>query len=248
MPYLSRKILVSLCPLVNLDLFKKGFYNVKCRLIDQQSETVHSVVQCTEVRDLLGPHMVEFVYPGANKGEDHFVSQTITIEYTDQSFALGESFIFTSSVPIQQDYTEVYVPSHFTLQLDLMFSGAEELPKGPSEFACVSSRSLSFTIDWRKGLHDYFPVLFDYFHLSAIGVSVYASLFEFNMGDYPYHNPPSTGGASVMRRGSRLSLSNRRASSYQLAPSSNTPGNNSACTLIYHIVHQPGLDLSNVHT
>ncbi len=203
---------------------------MKCRLVDQQSEVAHSVVKCTEVRDLLGPHMVEFVYPGASNEEDHFVSQTITIEYTDQSFALGESFIFTSCAPIQSDYTEVYVPSHFTLQLDLMFSAADDLPKGPSEFTCVSSRSLSFTIDWRKGLHDYFPVLFDYFHLSAIGVSVHASLFEFNTGDFPYSDIPIHS-SNVTRRGSRLSLSHRRPSSYQLA-SSNTPGNSSVCVCV----------------
>ena len=120
MPYLSRRILVSLCPLVNLDLFKKGFYHLSLRLVDQQSETAGSVVKCDEIRDLIGPHLAEYVYPGACIVEDHFITQTVTIEYTEQTFALGESFIFTSSVPILNDYTEVYVPSHFTLQLDLM--------------------------------------------------------------------------------------------------------------------------------
>lgn len=185
MPYLSRKILVSLCPFVNLDLFKKGHYHVACKLLDNQAEQLHSKVSCVGVKDLLGPNLTDFTYPGACIVGDHFITQTVLVEYTDQSFLMGESFIFKSEMPIHVDYTEVYVPSNFSLQLDLMFSNTEDMPEDPTEFTKVSTRSVALHIDWRKGLHDHFPVIFDYFHMAAIGITVHASLHEFCLDDFP---------------------------------------------------------------
>ena len=230
MPYLSRRILVSLCPLVNLDLFKKGYYHVACRLIDTRAEQTLSRVACLEIKDLLGPQLTDFIYPGACQRGDHFITQTVLVEYTEQSFSLGECFVFSSDNPIVGDYTEVYVPSRYTLQLDLMFSNTEELPKDPSSFTKVSSRSVAFEVDWRKGLHDHYPVIFNYFHMAAIGVTIHASLYQFSVDDYPVESvqpssssstSPSSGGSAMATgattatgglraRSSRMSFSGRR--------------------------------------
>ena len=226
MPYLSRRILVSPCPLVNLDLFKKGYYHVACRLIDTRAEQTLSRVACLEIKDLLGPQLTDFVYPGACQLGDHFITQTVLVEYTDQSFSLGECFVFSSESPILGDYTEVYVPSRYTLQLDLMFSNTEELPKDPSSFTKVSSRSVVFDVDWRKGLHDHYPVIFNYFHMAAAGVTIHASLHQFSVDDYPVESlqpssstSPSSGGSGsasgasgggLRTRSSRMSFSGRR--------------------------------------
>ena len=207
MPYLSRRILVSLCPLVNLDLFKKGFYHVACRLVDARAEQTLSRVVCLEIKDLLGPQLTEFVYPGACLRGDHFITQTVLVEYTDQSFSLGESFVFTSETPLLGDYTEVYVPSRYDLQLDLMYSNSDELPKDPSSFTKVSSRSVVFEIDWRKGLHDHYPVIFNYFHMAATGVTIHASLHQFNVESFPLEAVQPT---PVRARHNRMSFSGRR--------------------------------------
>lgn len=210
MPYLSRRILVSLCPLVNLDLFKKGYYHVACRLVDSRAEQTLSRVLCVEIKDLLGPQLTDFVYPGACLRGDHFITQTVLVEYTEQSFPLGESFVFSSESPVLGDYTEVYVPSRYTLQLDLMFSNSDELPKDPSDFSKVSSRNVVFEIDWRKGLHDHFPVVFNYFHMAATGVTIHASLHQFNVEAFPLEEVQPT--ASGRSRANRMSFSGRRLS------------------------------------
>lgn len=240
MPYLSRRVLVSLCPFVNLDLFKKGYYHIACHISDAQSDqAVASSVTCAEIRDLLGPHLVEFVYPGAALQGERFISQTVNVEYTDQAFPLGESFIFSSSSPIQRDYTEVYIPSHFSLQLNLMFSGSDILPKDPSMFTCVSTRTLNFTIDWRKGLHDYFSVIFDYFHMSAVGVIVHASMYELSLEEYPVVVPVKH--AAVARRPSIVG--NKRKSSYQATPTTAHTSLPSFSTILFG-VEIPNLDCS----
>lgn len=191
MPYLSSRILVSPCPFVNLDLFKKGYYHVACRLVDTQAEQLHSRVSCLAMKDLFGPNLSDHTFPGAciNAAGDCFITQTLLVNYTEQTFLLGECFVFQLDIPLRTDHTEVYIPSHLSIQLDLMFSKSEEMPDSPSEFKKVSSRTVSLNIDWRKGLHDYFPVLFGYYHLSAVGLTVHASLFELNLDEYSTERP-----------------------------------------------------------
>ena len=211
MPYFSRRILVSLCPFVNLDLFKKGYYHVSVRLVDQSQQSI-SRVECVEIKDMFGPQLTEFSYPGACDRGDHFITQTILVEYTEQSFLLGEYFLFKSDSPVKSDHTDAYLPSHFSLHLDLMFCGDEDLPKDPSSFASVSSRNLDFTVDWRKGLHDHFPVFFDYFHMAAVGVTVHSSLLELCLDDF--HFDPSAYSSS-RRKSLRGSVGGRRWSTLQ---------------------------------
>lgn len=40
----------------------------------------------------------------------------------------------------------------------------------------ISSRTLSLHFHPRRGLHHHVPVMFDYFHLSVISLSIHASL------------------------------------------------------------------------
>lgn len=217
MPYFSHRILVCPCPFVNLDLFKKGFYHVSIRLVDQNAEQTLSKIECVEVRDLFGPELNQFSYPGACLREDHFITQTVVVEYTEQSFPLGECFLFKLDCPIKGDHTDVYIPSSLALHLELKFSGDEELPRDPSSFSTVSNRTVHFTVDWRRGLHDHYPVLFDYFHMAAIGLTLHASLLEMKLDDYCV-------APSLQRRGSSARASMRASSasrrfSFQSSPS-----------------------------
>ena len=41
---------------------------------------------------------------------------------------------------------------------------------------CVSSRVLNLNINPKRGLHYHLPVLFDYFHLSAVSITIHAAL------------------------------------------------------------------------
>ena len=190
MPYFSRRILVSLSPFVNLDLFKKGYYHVTCKLIDEQACQNYSRITCMGIKDLFGPKLSTFSYPGACVDGDCFVTQTVLVEYTDQSYLMGEWAVFSSEVPILRDYTEAYIASNFTLQLELKHCSGEDVPEELSKFTHMSTRNVCLRIDWRKGLHDHFPVVFDYFHMAAVGVTVHASLVEVIPDDFTVEAPP----------------------------------------------------------
>ena len=190
MPYFSRRVLVSLSPLVNLDLFKKGYYHVTCQLIDEQAPQNLSRITCMGVKDFLGPKLSSFAYPGACVDGDCFVTQTVVVEYADQSYHMGEWAVFSSEVPILRDHTEAFVASNFTLQLDLRHCPGDEMPEGLSQFSHMSTRNVSLRVDWRKGLHDHFPVVFDYFHMAAVGLTVHASLVEVIPEDFTVESTP----------------------------------------------------------
>ena len=184
MPYVEGRLLVCLCPLVNLDLFKKGHYHISCRVSDSPS---HVDVNPVGIKDFFGgerSRLSEYSFPGSCIIEDRFLSQTVLIEYAAQSFMFGEYFMFKMSFPIRTDYNDVYVSCHLSLTLDLMFSDGIDMPVDHTKFEKISTRTISLNIDWRKGLHDHWPVMFDYFHLAAVGVTVHASLC--NISPNPY--------------------------------------------------------------
>ena len=190
MPYFSRRVLVSLSPFVNLDLFKKGYYHVTCRLVDEQASQNLSRVTCMGVKDFLGSQLSTFAFPGACVDGDCYVTQTVMVEYTDQSYPMGEWAVFSSEVPILRDHTEAFVASNFTLQLELRHCPGEEVPENLSKFTPMSTRNVSLRVDWRKGLHDHFPVVFDYFHMAAVGLTVHASLVEVIPDDFTVEPAP----------------------------------------------------------
>jgi hypothetical protein len=101
----------------------------------------------------------------------------------------GEYFQFKYVKIIKNDYTEVFVPVHLTLTLDLMFYEDDDVPSNHTMFAALTSRTLSMTIDWRRGLHAHWPVLFDYFHMAAVGVTAHASLYTISSGDVQIIQP-----------------------------------------------------------
>ena len=69
----------------------------------------------------------------------------------------------------------------FILNVDLWFSENHEYypsvdKTNPQTAECVSSRQLLLHFDLCRGLHYNLPVIFDYFHLSSLTLSVHASL------------------------------------------------------------------------
>lgn len=64
----------------------------------------------------------------------------------------------------------------FTLMVELWFTDQTFGPDQHSSISCVSSRTLQLHFSPTRGLHYHLPVLFDYFHLAAITMTIHASL------------------------------------------------------------------------
>lgn len=68
--------------------------------------------------------------------------------------------------------------AEFSLILELWFSDTS-----PVSMVMVSARTLQLNMSPVEGLHYHLPILFDYFHLSAISLTVHAALTAL-------HQPP----------------------------------------------------------
>ncbi|KAI9565486.1 hypothetical protein GHT06_009278 [Daphnia sinensis] len=88
-----------------------------------------------------------------------FISQTFQILYRNEDVSLSD---------MAQFRLHVLVDSH-KVRLPLY-------PPPGGGILCVSSRTLQLHLSPTRGLHYHLPVLFDYFHLAAITVTVHASL------------------------------------------------------------------------
>ena len=64
----------------------------------------------------------------------------------------------------------------FLLDVELWYTDQDFGPEHHSSIECVSSRQLLLHVDMCRGIHCHVPVIFDYFHLSAVTVSIHASL------------------------------------------------------------------------
>lgn len=64
----------------------------------------------------------------------------------------------------------------FTLMVELWFTDQTFGPDQHSSISCVSSRTLQLHFSPTRGLHYHLPVLFDYFHLAAVTMTIHASL------------------------------------------------------------------------
>ena len=182
MPSIEGRVLLNLSPFVNLDLFKRGNYYVSCRVTGSMP---HCHCCPLSVKDFFGSErLAEHTFPGACISDSKALTQTVLIEFTEQSFVFAEYFLFKVQYPIKADYTEVYVPATLQVALELMYSGEDEMPAEADQFESVATRTLSLTIDWRKGLHSHWPVIFDYFHMAAVGVTIHASLYSIHSDDY----------------------------------------------------------------
>ncbi|KAM7383834.1 hypothetical protein PAMA_011278 [Pampus argenteus] len=97
-------------------------------------------------------------------------------------------------------------------------AGLKVSPRVPHRLAeivtvpLISSRTLSLHFHPRKGLHHHVPVMFDYFHLSVISVSIHASLVALHQ---PLISFARTGKGSWLGKGSPESASDPSAMSVE---------------------------------
>lgn len=66
--------------------------------------------------------------------------------------------------------------AEFTLSVELWFTDTSLVTDQQTNVTCVSLRTLQLSFLATKGLHYHLPVLFDYFHLSAITMTIHGSL------------------------------------------------------------------------
>ncbi|KAG5264832.1 hypothetical protein AALO_G00258500 [Alosa alosa] len=154
----------------NVDLFQRGFYQVRVRL--KVSPRV--------------PHRLIVTTPG-NTGECSFsaagvhdggvFSRIFQILYRNEEINLNDIMNFRVHLLLDGERVEEALSEvDFQLKLDLHFTDTEQQLGDIAAVPLISTRTLGLHLQPCRGLHHHVPVMFDYFHLSVTSVTVHASL------------------------------------------------------------------------
>ncbi|XP_052274489.1 protein FAM135A-like isoform X2 [Dreissena polymorpha] len=174
---------VELNKFYNVDLFQRGYYQIRTAL--QTPPKVPSKIEITlqKSQDI-----------GYNKARPYFkdedneipahvisewaVSRTFQILYRNEDVAINDVILYrfhtlVNSTKLLEELSKLEI----MLNVELWFSEehcSAETIQGKVE--CVSQRTLNLHFSPTKGLHHHAPLLFDYFHLCCVEITVHGTL------------------------------------------------------------------------
>lgn len=169
MPELVAEVLVHVNPLLNIQLFRKGFYHLKCSFCDKDH-----LIKNVDVRSVNNAGAIP-AYPEAHVVEKEAVSQTVYIEYEQQHYNFDNYFMFTFHIPLDRNY-QTSLQTKLWMNVQLFFSETDAAPTDLSGFSLASNRVVTMLVDWRKNFYEFVTVCFDLTYFCAVGIFVNASL------------------------------------------------------------------------
>ncbi|XP_053571355.1 protein FAM135B [Bombina bombina] len=154
----------------NVDLFQRGYYHVRAALKISSRIPHRLTAMLVGQTDDPGPYS-PCVY------DNTVYSRTFQILYRNEDIVINDVMVFKVHMLLDGERVEDALSEiDFQLKLDLHFTDSEQQLKDISSVPLISSRTLGLHFHPRRGLHHHVPVMFDYFHLSVICVTVHASL------------------------------------------------------------------------
>ncbi|KAK2834090.1 hypothetical protein Q7C36_014791 [Tachysurus vachellii] len=154
----------------NVDLFQRGFYQVRAGL-RVSPHVPHRFITTTP------GHTGECSFTKAGVYDGVVFGRIFQILYRNEEVSLEDRVIFRVHLLLDGDRVEEALNEvDFQLRLDLHFTDVEQQLTDISSVPVISSRTLGLHFHPRSGLHHHLPVMFDYFHLSVISITVHASL------------------------------------------------------------------------
>ena len=189
---------VELHKFYNVDLFQRGFYQIRCNL--KSSPKVPAKVEVslprTKKSDLIFP-------PSIINGVA--VSKTFQILYRNEEVSLDDVIQYRVHIILDSaKIEETLRNADFSLDVELWFSEDGLGMEQHSSIQNVSRRQLQISFVPSRGLHYHLPVLFDYFHLCCVSLSLHGSLISLHQ---PYIASPRSGNKRNKSRTASPSLS-----------------------------------------
>ncbi|XP_054619754.1 protein FAM135B [Dunckerocampus dactyliophorus] len=191
----------------NVDLFQRGFYQVRTGL-KVSPRVPHRLIVTTH--DNTGGDC-SFSSPGVY--DSTAFSRIFQILYRNEDITVNDCVIFKVHLLLDGERVEEALSEvDFQLKLDLHFTDNEQQLADIVAVPLISSRTLNLHFHPQQGLHHHVPVMFDYFHLSVISISVHASLVALHQ---PLISFARTGKGSWLGKGSLESTSDPSAISVE---------------------------------
>uniref|UniRef100_A0A8C5B2Q0 DUF676 domain-containing protein n=1 Tax=Gadus morhua TaxID=8049 RepID=A0A8C5B2Q0_GADMO len=177
----------------NVDLFQRGYYQIRAGL-KVSPRVPHRLIATTPGNAGNLRSNSPGVYDGA------VFSRIVQILYRNEEVTVNDCMTFKVHLLLDGERVEEALSEvDFQLKLDLHFTENEQQLADIASVPLISSRTLGLHFHPRRGLHHHVPVMFDYFHLSVISLSVHASLVALHQ---PLISFTRTGKGSWLGKGS----------------------------------------------
>ncbi|XP_049874132.1 protein FAM135A isoform X2 [Pectinophora gossypiella] len=172
---------VELYKFYNVDLFQRGLYQIRVGLRVSPKVPVHIEASVSSSNGAARTGR-----PAANASliGGLAASRAFQIMYRNEEVTLRDIVHFRAHLLVDsRNLKESLERAEWSLGVELWCSeGAQS-----STLAPVSCRVLKLHFQPSQGLHYHLPVLFDYFHLSSVSITIHASLVALHQ---PYINTP----------------------------------------------------------
>ncbi|KAM7136046.1 protein FAM135A isoform 6-T6 [Molossus nigricans] len=161
---------VELNKFYNVDLFQRGFYQIRA------SMKIPPRVPHRVEASLFHATGMTLAFP-ASVHDSLICSKTFQILYKNEEVVLNDVMIFKVKMLLDEKKIEETLEEiGFLLSLDLHFTDGDYSADDLNALQLISSRTLKLHFNLHRGLHHHVNVMFDYFHLSVVSVTVHASL------------------------------------------------------------------------
>ncbi|CAL1536426.1 unnamed protein product [Lymnaea stagnalis] len=180
------EVSVELNKFYNVDLFQRGYYQIQTVLKTPPKSPARVEISDNKLNALKGKHICLHL------------ATTITFQilYRNEEVEVGDLFIYRIHMLVESAKLEKNLENlDLRLEIQLWCNDEDEASESDAKMEMASTRTLLLHLSPTKGLHHSLPVLFDYFHLSAIDVVVHGTIIAIHQ---PYLTmPKSQKGAKV---------------------------------------------------
>nr|XP_048313278.1 protein FAM135B [Myodes glareolus]XP_048313279.1 protein FAM135B [Myodes glareolus]XP_048313280.1 protein FAM135B [Myodes glareolus] len=161
---------VELHKFYNVDLFQRGYYQIRVTL------KVSSRIPHRLSASIVGQSESSSLH-SACVHESAVHSRVFQILYRNEEVPVNDAMLFRAHLLLDGERVEDALSEvEFQLKVDLHFTDSEQQLRDVTGTPMISSRTLGLHFHPRRGLHHQVPVMFDYFHLSVISVTIHAAL------------------------------------------------------------------------
>lgn len=177
---------VELNKFYNVDLFQRGFYQIRA------SMKIPPRVPHRVEASLFHATGMSLAFP-ASVHDSLICSKTFQILYKNEEVVLNDVMIFKVKMLLdEKKIEETLEEMGFLLSLDLHFTDGDYSADDLNALQLISSRTLKLHFNIHRGLHHHVNVMFDYFHLSVVSVTVHASLVALHQPLISFPRPVKT--------------------------------------------------------
>ncbi|CAH1773500.1 unnamed protein product [Owenia fusiformis] len=161
---------VELGKFYNVDLFQRGYYQIRTSLKTPPKSPIK--VEVSQPRN----SECKLVFPACIIN-GVAVSKTFQILYRNEDVTVNDVIMFKVHMLVDANEIEKSIMrAELLLSVDLWFTDEEFGLDQQDKLQCISQRTIKLHFSPRKGLHHHVQVLFDYFHLCCICVTIHGTL------------------------------------------------------------------------